>query len=159
MKLATHRAMPCHQLKAAGVNVTLGTDGCSSNNNLDMFEEMKAAALLQKFFWNDPTLLPAPEALHMATAAGANALGIGNGTLAAGEPADLILVTANTACNVPMHHATSNLVYSCSGSAVETVLCNGRVLMLEREVPGEQEILAGAQRAASGLVKRAGETG
>ena len=159
MKLATHRAMPCHQLKAAGVNVTLGTDGCSSNNSLDMFEEMKAAALLQKFFWNDPTLLPAPEALHMATEAGANALGIGNGTLAAGEPADLILITANTACNVPMHHATSNLVYSCSGSAVETVLCNGRVLMLEREVPGEQEILAGAQRAASGLVKRAGDAG
>jgi 5-methylthioadenosine/S-adenosylhomocysteine deaminase len=159
MKLATHRAMPCHQLKAAGVNVTLGTDGCSSNNNLDMFEEMKAAALLQKFFWNDPTLLPASEALHMATAAGAKALGFGNGILAEGEPADLILVTANTACNVPMHHATSNLVYSCSGSAVETVLCNGRVLMLEREVPGEQEILAGAQRAASGLVKRAGEMG
>ena len=159
MKLATHRAMPYPRLKAAGANITLGTDGCSSNNNLDMFEEMKAAALLQKFFWNDPTLLPAPEALHMATGAGAKALGFGNGTLAAGEPADLILVTASTACNVPMHHATSNLVYSCSGSAVETVLCNGRVLMLEREVPGEKEILAGAQRAASGLVKRAGETG
>ena len=124
-----------------------------------MFEEMKAAALLQKFFWNDPTLLPAPEALHMATAAGAKALGFGNGILAAGEPADLILVTAGTACNVPIHNIPSNLVYSCSGSAVETVLCNGRVLMLEREVPGEEEILAGAQRAASGLVKRAGETG
>jgi 5-methylthioadenosine/S-adenosylhomocysteine deaminase len=155
MKLATRRAMPYHWLKAAGANVTLGTDGCSSNNNLDMFEEMKAASLLQKFFWNDPTLLPAPEALNMATAAGAKALGFGTGTLSAGAPADIVLVTARTACNVPLHNPTSNVVYSCSGAAVETVLCNGKVLMLEREVPDEQEILAGAQKAASDLVKRA----
>ncbi|MCX6686434.1 MAG: amidohydrolase family protein [Methanoregula sp.] len=155
MKLATHRAMPYPWLRAAGAHVTLGTDGCSSNNNLDMFGEMKAASLLQKFFWNDPTLLPAPEALHMATAAGARALGCGNGTLAAGEPADLILVSSSTACNVPMHNATSNIVYSCNGSAVETTICNGRVLMLEREVPHEKEILAGAQKAATHLVKRA----
>ncbi len=65
MKLATNRAMPYHWLTSAGANVCLGTDGCASNNNLDMFEEMKTAALLQKFFWNDPTVLPAPEALAM----------------------------------------------------------------------------------------------
>jgi len=159
MKLATRRAMPYHWLKAAGANVTLGTDGCSSNNNLDMFEEMKAASLLQKFFWNDPTLLPAHEALYMATTAGAKALGFGTGTLSAGAPADIVLVTARIACNVPLHNPTSNIVYSCSGAAVETVLCNGKVLMLDREVPDEQEILAGAQKAAASLVKRAGETG
>ncbi len=155
MKLATHRAMPYHWLKGAGVNVTLGTDGCSSNNNLDMFEAAKTAALLQKFFWNDPTLLPAEEALAMATSAGARALGFGDGMLAPGAPADIILVTAKTACNTPLHNATSNLMYSCSGSAVETTICNGRVLMLEREVPGDAEILAGAAKAAGGLVKRA----
>jgi 5-methylthioadenosine/S-adenosylhomocysteine deaminase len=159
MKLATTRAMPYHWLKDAGVNVCLGTDGCASNNNLDMFEEMKTAALLQKFYWNNPTLLSAPEALHMATAAGARALGFTNGTLVAGEPADLILVSASISCNVPMHNPTSNLVYSCNGSAVETVLCNGRVVMLEREVLHEQEILEGAQKAASGLVKRAADSG
>ncbi len=59
MKLATHRAMPCHWLSRAGANVCLGTDGCASNNNLDMFEESKIAALLQKFYWNNPTVLPA----------------------------------------------------------------------------------------------------
>lgn len=155
MKLATHRAMPYHWLKAAGVNVALGTDGCSSNNSADMFEEMKAASLLQKFFWNDPTLLSAPEALQMATTAGAKALGFGTGTLTPGAPADIVLITAHAPCNVPLHNVTSNLVYSCNGSAVETVLCNGKVLMLEREVPHEQEILAGAQKAASDLVKRA----
>ena len=155
MKLATNRAMPYHWLKKAGVNVTLGTDGCSSNNNLDMFGAAKTAALLQKFYWNDPTLLPAEEALVMATSAGARALGFGEGTLTPGAPADIILVTARTACNTPLHNATSNLMYSCSGSAVETTICNGRVLMLEREVPGEAEVLAGAAKAATGLVKRA----
>ncbi|OPY35941.1 MAG: N-ethylammeline chlorohydrolase [Methanoregula sp. PtaU1.Bin051] len=155
MKLATNRAMPYHWLKKAGVNVTLGTDGCSSNNNLDMFETAKTAALLQKFYWNDPTLLPAGEALAMITSAGARALGFGDGTLTAGAPADIILVTAKTACNTPLHNPTSNVIYACSGSAVETTICNGRILMLKREVPGEAEILAGAAAAAAGLVKRA----
>ena len=67
MKLATNRAMPWHELTRAGANACLGTDGCASNNNLDMFEEAKIAALLQKFYWNNPTLLPAPAALAMAT--------------------------------------------------------------------------------------------
>jgi 5-methylthioadenosine/S-adenosylhomocysteine deaminase len=158
MKLATNRAMPYHWLKEAGVNVCLGTDGCASNNNLDMFEEMKAAALLQKFYWNNPTLLPAPEALLMATAAGSRALGFGSGTLAAGAPADIILVSADSACNVPIHNPTSNIVYSCSGPSVKTVLCSGKVLMLERTVPHEKEILAGAQDAASRLVQRAAQS-
>jgi 5-methylthioadenosine/S-adenosylhomocysteine deaminase len=158
MKLATNRAMPYHWLKAAGANITLGTDGCSSNNNLDMFEAMKTASLLQKFSWNDPTLLPAPEALQMATSAGSRALGFGTGTLATGSPADIVLVSSRAACNVPMHNPVSNIVYSCSGSAVETVICNGKVLMLERKVPYEREILAGALEAASGLVQRAAQS-
>jgi len=154
MKLATNRAMPYRRLLAAGANVCLGTDGCASNNNLDMFGEAKTAALLQKFFWNDPTLLPAPEALAMATAHGAEALGFPTGRLAAGAPADLILVTARTACNTPLHNATSNLVYACSGGSVETTICSGRVLMLDREIPGEQDVLKGAAAAAGALVKR-----
>jgi 5-methylthioadenosine/S-adenosylhomocysteine deaminase len=154
MKLATHRAMPVSQLAAAGANVCLGTDGCASNNNLDMFEEMKTAALLQKFFWNDPTLLPAPDALSMATTSGAQALGFGTGTLTVGAPADIVLVTTRTACNIPLHNITSNLVYSCSGAAVETTICDGRILMLNREIPGEDEILAGAAQAARELVSR-----
>jgi 5-methylthioadenosine/S-adenosylhomocysteine deaminase len=155
MKLATNRAMPYHWLKTAGANVCLGTDGCASNNNLDMFEEAKTAALLQKFSWNNPVLLPAHEALLMATANGAKALGLPTGTLVAGTPADIILVSTRTACNTPLHNATSNLVYSCSGGAVETTICDGRVLMLEREVPGEAEVLSKASAAAQDLVRRA----
>ena len=155
MKLATNRAMPYHWLKAAGVNVCLGTDGCASNNNLDMFGEIKTAALLQKFSWNDPTLLPAHEALAMATANGAKGLGLATGTLVAGAPADIILVTARTACNTPLHNAISNLVYSCNGGTVGTTICDGRVLMLDREVPGEEQILSEAATAAQELVRRA----
>jgi 5-methylthioadenosine/S-adenosylhomocysteine deaminase len=58
-------------------------------------------------------------------------------------------------CNTPLHNAASNLVYSCSGAAVETTICNGRVLMLDREIPGEPDILKNATRSAAGLVKRA----
>jgi 5-methylthioadenosine/S-adenosylhomocysteine deaminase len=155
MKLATNRAMPYHWLSQAGVNVCLGTDGCASNNNLDMFEEAKTAALLQKFSWNNPTLLPAHEALAMATVNGAKGLGLATGTLVAGVPADIILVSTRTACNTPLHNATSNLVYSCSGGAVETTICDGRVLMLDREVPGEEQILSKAATAALELVRRA----
>jgi 5-methylthioadenosine/S-adenosylhomocysteine deaminase len=155
MKLATNRAMPCHWLSEAGVNVCLGTDGCASNNNLDMFEESKIAALLQKFYWNNPTVLPAPEALSMATVNGAKALGFGTGKLIIGAPADIVLVSTHAACNTPLHHASSNLVYSCNGGAVETTICDGKVLMLERKIPGEAEIRESAAQAADELVRRA----
>lgn len=157
MKLATGRAMPYHWLKDAGASVTLGTDGCASNNNLDLFEEMKIASLLQKHAWNSQTLLPAGEALAMATSAGATALGFGRGVIVPGEPANLILVDSHAVCNTPLHNIVSNLVYSCSGSAVKTTICQGIVLMKDRVVPGEEEILAGAAKAAASLVKRAVE--
>jgi 5-methylthioadenosine/S-adenosylhomocysteine deaminase len=156
MKLAVNRAMPYHWLREEGVNVTLGTDGCASNNNLDLFGEMKTAALLQKFFWNSQTLLPAAEALHLATAAGARALKTGNGTLSPGDSADIILVDRKAVCNTPLHTLASNMVYACTGSAVRTVICGGKILMLDRSIPGEEEILRQATAAAADLVKRAG---
>jgi len=157
MKLAVNRAMPYHWLKQHGANVALGTDGCASNNNLDLMEEMKFAALLQKFAWNSPTLLSAGEAVAMATTAGARALGTGPGTLIVGAPADIILLDSRAVCNTPLHHADSNAVYACNGGAVMTVLCQGRVLMHEREVAGEEEIVREAAAAAQALVGRARE--
>ena len=154
MKLATNRAMPYQWLTSAGVNVCLGTDGCASNNNLDMFEEMKTAALLQKFFWNDPTVLPAPEALAMGATNGATALGTGTGMLTTGAPADIVLINTRTACNTPLHNVTSNLVYACNGASVDTTICNGRILMHERQVMNEEEILKGSAAAAIQLVRR-----
>ncbi len=156
MKLAVGRAMPYPWLREAGVNVTIGTDGCASNNNLDLFGEMKTAALLQKFTWNSQTLLPAAEALTMATSAGARALRLGNGVLAPGEPADIILIDRTAVCNTPLHNPASNLVYSCSGSAVRTVICHGDILMEDRIIPWEEEVLRGASAAAADLVRRGG---
>ena len=157
MKLAVNRAMPYRWLKQHGANISLGTDGCASNNSLDLLEEMKFAALLQKFAWNSPTLLPAGEAVDMATTAGARALGTGPGTLTAGAPADIVLIDARAVCNTPLFHTDSNLVYACNGGATMTVLCRGRVLMHERVVPGEAEIIREAAAAARALVGRARE--
>jgi 5-methylthioadenosine/S-adenosylhomocysteine deaminase len=155
MKLATGRAMPYPVLSESGVNVCLGTDGCASNNNLDMFEEVKTAALLQKFFWNNPTILPAHDALLLATENGGKALGFGTGKLSIGAPADIILVSTHSVCNTPLHNIASNLVYSCNGGAVDTTICDGKVLMLEREIPGEAAIRENATFAAQELVRRA----
>ncbi|MEN6517599.1 MAG: amidohydrolase family protein [Methanospirillum sp.] len=155
MKLATGRAMPYPALKRAAARVALGTDGAASNNSLDLFGEMKTAALLQKFAWNDPTVLPAHEALALATDCAHAALGFTGGRLEAGAPADLILLETRTPCNTPLHSAVSNAVYACSGAAVTTTLCAGRVLMHERVVPGADEVLEGAAGAAIALVSRA----
>jgi 5-methylthioadenosine/S-adenosylhomocysteine deaminase len=155
MKLATGRAMPYPALREAGVNVALATDGCSSNNNLDLFEEMKTAAIGQKFFWKQDTLLPAEEAFAMATSCGAKALGIPGGSITVGQPADIVLLSLDHPSMVPLHNPVSNLVYAASGGLVSTVLCNGKVLMHEKEIPGEADVLTGARHAASDLLKRA----
>ncbi len=157
MKLAVNRAMPFPTLKEHGVNVTLGTDGCASNNSLDMIETMKFAALLQKFAWNSETLLPAAETLQLATENGARALGFGSGRFEVGAPADLILLDRDCVCQTPLHTVESNVVYACNGGAVSTVLCAGRVLMQDRVVRGEAAILAGAQKAVDRLLERAGQ--
>jgi len=155
MKLATGRAMPYPTLRNSGVNVALGTDGCSSNNNLDLFEEMKVAAIGQKFFWNQDTLLPAQEAFSMATANGARALNIPGGVIEQGKPADIALISLSHPSMVPLHNPVSNLVYAGCGGLVRTVLCNGKVLMLNGIIPGEEEIVAGATKTAADLLSRA----
>jgi 5-methylthioadenosine/S-adenosylhomocysteine deaminase len=156
MKLAVNRAMPYPWMKEAGVNVTLGTDGCASNNSLDLFGAMKDAALLQKFAWNAQTALPAAEVLHMATEAGALALGIPSGRIEPGAPADLVLVSLRAPSMTPLFSEESNLVYAATGSSVDTAICDGRILMLRGEIPGEEEILARAAASAASLVERAG---
>ncbi len=154
MKLATGQAMPYAALKEAGVLMGLGTDGAASNNSLDMLESMKFAALLQKFAHNDPTVLPASEAFQMATLAGARALGIDAGLIEAGRLADIILVDLRRPELTPRHDDVSNLVYSAHGNIVDTVLCDGQVLMKGRRVKGEAEIMEKADAVAEDLVTR-----
>lgn len=130
-------------LARKGVNIGLGTDGCASNNNLDMFEEMKMAALLAKVQSKEPTTLGAPEAFAMASVNGAAMYGIECGEIREGMLADCMLVDLDHPQLVPNHNLMSNIVYSANGDCVDTVICNGRVLMQHRQVPGEEEILAG----------------
>ncbi|MEE9223607.1 MAG: amidohydrolase [Thermoplasmata archaeon] len=157
MKLAVGGALPYKGMLQAGINVSLGTDGTASNNNLDMFESMKFAALLQKFSTNDPTVLPAGEVLGMATAKGAEALRIDAGVVKVGKLADLILVDLRSPAFNPNHDLTSNLVYSANGSCVDTVICDGKVLMLDGHVEGEEDVMEGAAGAAQDLVRRGRE--
>lgn len=157
MKLAVGRALPYEDLKDAGLNISLGTDGTASNNNLDMFESMKFASLLQKFSSNDPTVLPAEETFGMATSSGAQALGIDAGVIKIGKLADVILVDLKSPAFNPNHNLISNLVYSASGSCVDTVICDGRILMRNGHVEGEDEIMKGAVKTAQDLIQRGKE--
>jgi 5-methylthioadenosine/S-adenosylhomocysteine deaminase len=151
MKLASGTA-PVLSLRAARVPVGLGTDGAASNNDLDMFEAMRQAALLHKLQSNDPRALPAADVLAMATREGALALGMDKeiGSLEPGKRADLIVVSMTSPRQAPMYDALSHLVYVTRGDDVRTTIVNGRVLMRERKVLtlDESAVLADARRLA-----------
>jgi 5-methylthioadenosine/S-adenosylhomocysteine deaminase len=156
MKLASG-CFPWHEYARRHVPVMLAPDGVASNNNLDMFDEMKLAALLQKHHYGDPTRLPAEEILAIATGGRSGAFeryGVG-GALQEGGPADLILVDLDHPQMTPVHNVESNLAYAANGSVVETVICAGEVLMEDRTVPGWEEVLREARRCAAGLAVRA----
>jgi 5-methylthioadenosine/S-adenosylhomocysteine deaminase len=154
MKLASGIA-PVPQMLKAGISVGLGTDGASSNNNLDMLQEMRSCALLHKVNTNDPTVLPAYQALEMATANGARALRLENvGTLTAGQKADIILVSLKEAHMIPRYDLIANLVYSAQASDVQTVIIDGKIIMEDREIKtfDEAEVLERVKKAARRLV-------
>lgn len=122
--------MPLSKLVKAGVNVALGTDGSSSNNNLDMLEEMKIAALIHKWNEKNPAAADAQTILDLATVNGARALKIeaDAGSIDSGKQADIVLINFDQAHLQPCHNAVSNIVYSAQGGDVKMVLIGGRVL-------------------------------
>lgn len=155
MKLASGIA-PVPRLLKEGVTVALGTDGTSSNNNLDMLQEVQLAALLHKVNEYDPLAVPAFEALKMGTEYGAKAVGLdGIGRLEAGVKADIVLVSMKGAAWVPRFNEVSLLVYSGSAADVDTVICDGKVLMQHREILtlDEEKIKYEAQKCAERLTK------
>ena len=155
MKLASGVA-PVPRLLKEGVTVALGTDGTSSNNNLDMLQEIQLAALLHKVNEYDPLAVPAFEALKMGTEYGAKAVGLdGLGRLEAGAKADIVLVSMKGAAWVPRFNEVSLLVYSGSAADVDTVICDGKVLMQHRELLtlDEEKIKYEAQKCAERLTK------
>ena len=134
MKLASGIA-PVAKMLDAGVRVGLGTDGAASNNDLDMWEEMRLAAFLQKVDRMDPTVLDAPTVLRMATSGGAAAIGLGDsiGSLEIGKRADLVQVAFEDVHHVPTFDVMSHLVYVTDEQDVASVIVDGVVLMRERE--------------------------
>ncbi len=135
MKLASGCA-PVSKMISAGIPVGLGTDGCASNNNLDMFGEMDSAAKLEKVERLDPTLMSARTVLRMATCQGARVLGMDGqvGRLEKGMKADVIVLNLNKPHLTPLYNAHSQLVYAASGADVETTVINGRIVMKNRRI-------------------------
>lgn len=135
MKIASGIS-PVAKMLQAGVRVGLGTDGAASNNDLDMWEEMRLAALLQKVDRMDPTVLSASTVLAMATSGGALATGLGEtvGSIEAGKRADIIQVAFDDVHHVPTYDVISHLVYVSDEQDVASVVVDGKVLMREREM-------------------------
>jgi 5-methylthioadenosine/S-adenosylhomocysteine deaminase len=117
-----------------GIRVGLGTDGCASNNNLDLFSEMDTAAKLQKIQNRDPTSLSAPTVLQMATTMGAEVLGLGDdvGSIETGKKADLVIIDLSQPHLRPLHNVESHLVYAAKSSDVRTVIINGEIVVEDR---------------------------
>jgi len=163
MKLASGIAPVAEMLKR-GIPVGLGTDGCASNNNLDLLQEMDTAAKLQKVHCLDPTVLPAPTALQMATVNGARILGLENkvGALAPGLKGDIIVIDLDQPHLTPIYDPYSHLVYAATGADVQTVLVHGRILVQDRRLLSFdlEETLARARELAGGLLaKKVGNLG
>jgi 5-methylthioadenosine/S-adenosylhomocysteine deaminase len=146
MKLGSGIA-PVAEMLRMGIPVALANDGSASNDVLDMFEEMRFAALLQKVAAQDPSVVSATDVFRMATENGAKACRIDAGTIDPGRLADVVIVNLRRPNLTPVHDIVNSLVYCAKGADVETTIINGQVVMRERELVtmDEEEILNMAQ--------------
>jgi len=162
MKLASGMA-PVTELLARGVPVGLGTDGCASNNNLDMLSELDTAAKLAKVRDLNPTALPAREALGLATRQGAAVLGLQDevGRLAPNLKADLVVIDLDQPHLTPLYDPFSHLVYAATGADIQTVVVEGRILVEDRQLLSFvlEETLARARELAGKVKKNFAEKG
>jgi 5-methylthioadenosine/S-adenosylhomocysteine deaminase len=153
MKLASGIA-PVPSMLAAGVNVTIGTDGCASNNNLDMIGELSTVAKLHKVSSMDPTVLDECTALALATENAAKALRFNGGRLEPGRPADLITLDGRAPNLVPMFSPVSHIVYAANGSNVKDVVIDGKIVVKNfASLTVDEEALI---RECSAICKRIG---
>lgn len=146
LKLASGYRFLYNELRDAGANICLGTDGCASSNNLDMLETMKTSAMIQKAWRDDPSAMPLNELMDMATSNAGKALGLKIGKIEEGYLADILIVDTQNYNFLSPGTFEANLVYSAHSDCIESVICNGRFVMKDRVVPGEKEILAEARK-------------
>ncbi len=148
LKLGSGHFFPYTELRDAGANVALGTDGCASSNNLDLIEAARFMAYLQKGVRLNPSVLPAEELLGVASRNGFRLAGVDAGDIAVGKEADLMLIDTRSLAFTPNNNTLANLLYSGHGNDVDTVICGGRILMLNRQIDGEEETKSEASRFA-----------
>ncbi len=161
-KLGAYPFPPVDIWMKEGINVGIGTDGMTSNNNFDLFEELRFASLTRKLFAKDGRVLPAKQIVRMATIMGARALGLGDqiGSLEIGKKADIILLDMHKPHLTPFHNLHGLLVYSALGSDVDTVIVDGKVLMQNRKFStlDVNEIMSQSQVTFKKLLAKAGWT-
>ena len=150
MKLTSGYRFYYNELRDAGANICLGTDGCASSNNLDILETMKTSAMVQKAWRGDPTAMPLEELLAMATSNAGKALGMNIGRIEEGAIADLMIVDMDNYNFISPGSFLANFVYSAHSDCIESLICNGRFVMRNRVVEGEREILEQARMALAG---------
>ena len=146
LKLASGYKFLYNELRDAGANICLGTDGCASSNNLDMLETMKTSAMIQKAWREDPSSMPINEIMDMATVNGGKALGLNIGKIEAGALADILIVDTDNYNFLSPGSFEANLIYSAHSDCIDSVICNGKFIMQGRVVPGEKEILDEARK-------------
>lgn len=152
LKLSSGYKFKYQELRDAGANVCIGTDGCASSNNLDMLEAMKTSAILQKAWRNDPKSLPLDELAAAATINGAKALRLDTGVLEVGKRADILIVDTDNTFFLSPGSFLANFVYSAHSNCIDSVISGGKFVMKNRIVPGEKELIAEARKI---LVKHA----
>jgi len=159
MKLASGIA-PVNKMISMGIDVALGTDGSASNDNQDIFEEMRTASFLQKVASNNATAISAKDVFKMATEGGALACGINAGTIDEGKLADIALINLNQPHLLPLGDLINMMVYCVRGSDVETVLVNGQIIIRngrlitlpEKEIIKEAKKIIGNKLNNTGII-------
>lgn len=153
LKLASGYRFLYNELKEAGANICIGTDGCASSNNLDILEAMKTSAIVQKAWRQDPSAMPLDELLDMATANGAAALGIDTGKIRVGACADIIIVDTDNSFFLSDAPFLANFIYSAHSDCISSVMCGGRFVMKDRKIQDEKEILSEARKVLKKITK------
>ena len=158
LKLAVGRVFPYRAARRHAIPIAIGTDGAGSNNSLDLLQDVKILALLQKHEARDPAVLPAEEAWRIVTGGGAPLLG-GAQLLEEGQPADFLLVRSDTP-EFGVGDFVAGLIYAASGSVIDTTVVNGRVLMRGGVVEGTDEVIARVRERCErlGLSPRSGRS-
>lgn len=153
LKLASG-LFPYQKIKEKNINICLGTDGPASNNSLDLIREIKIGSLIQKGIERDPKIFSKKEAFEILIENGAKALKIKAGKIKEGYLADLILIDLNKIYFQPGHEFLADLIYSASGECVSDVICNGKILMRDGRIEGEEKIKKKAKERLKNFFKK-----